>query len=159
MGSPSYMYSTHNHQGVLHSLLRRSAPKLASTLARWWHLAFYMCSYWVCKTFPRLSKFVLIKLVMRLMPGQDSRHFSPRYNPWDQRLCRVGDGDMFTEINKGSVSVVTAQIGEFTETGIRTTSGQELPADIIVSATGFNFMRNYPAGRIGLLIDGRPYKP
>lgn len=157
--SPTYMFNSKNHQGTLHSIIRAVFPDLAARVARWWHMTFYMGSYWAAKTFPQLSKFVLIRLVLRLMPGQDRKHFTPRYKPWDERICRVSDGDMFEEINSGKVSVVTDEIHEFTEHGIRTQSGHELEADLIVSATGFNFMRNYPVGSINLTVNGKPYKP
>ena len=74
---------------------------------------------------------------MALGPDYDiATHFTPRYNPWDQRLCLVPDGDLFKAIRDGRRSVVTDQIETFTETGIRLKSGSELPADIIVTATG-----------------------
>ena len=74
---------------------------------------------------------------MQLPEGFDvDKHFSPRYNPWDQRLCVVPDGDLFRVIRKGGASIVTDEIETFTEKGIRLKSGEELEADIIVTATG-----------------------
>ena len=79
-------------------------------------------------------------------------HFKPQYNPWDQRLCLVPDGDLFRAISDGSASVVTDSIDAFTERGIRLTSGAELEADLIVTATGLNMLA---FGGIELAVDGR----
>ncbi|MGH7041795.1 MAG: flavin-containing monooxygenase, partial [Acetobacteraceae bacterium] len=88
--------------------------------------------------------------------GPDAKldpHFTPRYRPWRQRLAFVPDGDLFTAIASGKASVVTDEIETFTETGIRTKSGQELAADIIVTATGFNLS---VLGDIDFTVDDRP---
>ena len=79
------------------------------------------------------------------------RHFNPSYDPWDQRLCFVPDGDLFKALRRGEASVVTDTIDTFTETGIRLTSGQELAADVIVTATGLKLL---PFGGIDLEVDG-----
>jgi cation diffusion facilitator CzcD-associated flavoprotein CzcO len=81
------------------------------------------------------------------------QHFTPRYRPWDQRLCIAPDGDLFSEIRAGTVTVVTDQIDRFLSDGIRLASGRTLPADVIVSATGL-LLR--PAGGIALQVDSRP---
>jgi monooxygenase len=80
-------------------------------------------------------------------------HFNPRYGPWDQRLCLVPDGDLFKAISRGRASIVTDAIDRFTPDGIRLASGEELPADIIVSATGLNLQ---VIGGIELVVDGEP---
>ena len=78
----------------------------------------------------------------KLGPDYDvGTHFTPRYNPWDQRLCLVPDSDLFHAIRRGKASVVTDHIETFTETGIKLKSGEELEADIIVTATGLMLMR------------------
>jgi monooxygenase len=88
-----------------------------------------------------------------LGPGYDvATHFTPRYNPWEQRLCLVPDGDMFQAIRSGRASVVTGQIETFTAKGIRLQSGQELEADIVVAATGLVLQA---FGGAELLVDGR----
>jgi cation diffusion facilitator CzcD-associated flavoprotein CzcO len=79
-------------------------------------------------------------------------HFAPSYNPWDQRMCLVPDGDLFAAINDGHASVVTDHIDTFTESGIRLQSGAELEADIIISATGLNLLA---IGGMRLAVDGR----
>jgi cyclohexanone monooxygenase len=88
-----------------------------------------------------------------LPPGYDVKtHFAPHYNPWDQRLCAVPDGDLFKSIRDGSVSVVTDHIERFVPEGIRLRSGQTLQADVIVTATG---LKVQPIGGIQLHVDGR----
>lgn len=90
----------------------------------------------------------------RLGPDYDvDTHFSPRYRPWQQRIAFVPDGDLFTGIREGKVTVVTDEIETFTETGLRTRSGTELEADIIITATGFDLC---VLGDIQFCIDGRP---
>jgi cation diffusion facilitator CzcD-associated flavoprotein CzcO len=91
-------------------------------------------------------------LEKHLPAGYDiDTHFTPRYNPWDQRLCLVPDGDLFTEISRGRAEVVTDTIETFTETGIRLSSGRELPADVVVTATGLN-LRLF--GGMSVRVDG-----
>ena len=82
-------------------------------------------------------------------------HFNPPYNPWEQRLCMVPDGDLFRAIRQGRASVVTDRIETFTERGIRLASGREIEADIIVTATGLNLL---PFGGIELTVDGQPVR-
>jgi cation diffusion facilitator CzcD-associated flavoprotein CzcO len=89
----------------------------------------------------------------RLPVGYDiDRHFSPRYDPWDQRLCVVPDGDLFDAVSAGRASVVTDTIDTFTEGGVRLASGEELPADIVVTATGLNLLA---FGGMSVAVDGR----
>jgi hypothetical protein len=91
--------------------------------------------------------------IRQLPPGYDvDTHFNPAYNPWDQRLCLVPDGDLFKAISNGSASVVTDRIETFTERGLRLESGAELEADIVVTATG---LRLLAFGGIQLAVDGR----
>ena len=92
-------------------------------------------------------------LERRLPAGYDiDTHFKPRYNPWDQRMCLVPDGDLFEAISEGRASVVTDQIDTFTEKGLKLASGAELEADLIVTATGLNMI---PLGGVAIAVDGR----
>jgi cation diffusion facilitator CzcD-associated flavoprotein CzcO len=104
---------------------------------------------------PDFIKEALIEDVRgRLPEGYDvERHFTPSYRPWRQRIALIPDGDLFAGISSGKASVVTDEIETFTETGIRLRSGQELEADIVVTATGFNLSI---LGDIAFSIDGRP---
>ena len=102
----------------------------------------------------RARRFFRRQLARELPPGVDiDVHFKPRYQPWDQRVCLVPDADLFRAIRAGRASVVTDQIVKFTQQGILLQSGQELPADIIVTATGLKLLA---CGGIRLAVDGTP---
>ena len=95
--------------------------------------------------------------VAQLPPGYAvDTHFNPKYDPWDQRMCLVPDGDLFAAIKDGSASVVTDHIRTFTETGLELASGQHLEADIVVTATGLNLQI---FGGAELVVDGEAVKP
>jgi cation diffusion facilitator CzcD-associated flavoprotein CzcO len=104
--------------------------------------------------FPDLVRDELIKGIQDLLPeGFDmAKHFTPKYRPWQQRLAFVPDGDLFTAISDGKASVVTDEIETFTEKGILTLGGEELIADVIVTATGFNLS---VLGDIAFTVDGK----
>lgn len=104
---------------------------------------------------PEGTKRSIAKLTRQeLGPDVDvDTHFTPRYNPWDQRLCLAPDGDFFAAIRSGWASVVTDEIAGFTQTGLRLVSGEHLEADIIVTATG---LRLRLLGGVHLAVDGRP---
>lgn len=109
--------------------------------------------YWACQAFPSISRYILRTLTKRLLPEHISidPHFSPNYNPWDQRVCIVPDGDMFKTLREGKASIATGKIDTITKEGIRTTDGQELKADVIVCATGLNLKL---FGGAQLIVDG-----
>jgi monooxygenase len=102
---------------------------------------------------PDRTKRWFMKLAARQLPeGYDvDTHFNPSYNPWDQRMCLVPDGDFFTAIKSGGAEVVTDHIEEFTPGGIKLRSGRELAADVVITATGLNLL---PLGAISLTVDG-----
>ena len=109
----------------------------------------------LCRRKPAKVKAFLIGLVRKALPPDYDvqTHFTPRYNPWEQRLCLVPDSDFFEDIRAGRAQVVTDQIERFTENGILLKSGLELEADIIITATGFNLS---VLGDIPFEIDGQP---
>ena len=110
--------------------------------------------YTYSRRFPEHAKKLLVGGVKRMVPNVDvEKHFTPRYNPWDQRLCLVPDADLFAALREGTVSVVTDEIESFTETGIALKSGEQLEADIIVTATGLKLRR---FGGLALTVDGTP---
>lgn len=111
--------------------------------------------YTFCQTYPKVARALIQWINARKLPTgyPVEEHFSPSYNPWDQRLCAVPDGDLFAAISNGSASVVTDRIATFTENGILLESGRELPADIIVTATGLNVQL---FGGMTLTVDGEP---
>jgi cation diffusion facilitator CzcD-associated flavoprotein CzcO len=136
--------------------MRRRLPLGASyVVTRWKNVLMGMYFYQMCKRKPEKVKNLLLGYVAKML-GSDydiERHFTPRYNPWDQRLCLVPDADFFRAIRQGKVTVVTDHIETFTETGIRLKSGAELAADMVVTATGLVLV---PVGGAKLTVDGQP---
>ncbi len=136
--------------------LNRWLPTKAAYVAnRWKAILFSTGQYDLSRHFPQLMRNILMTMAKRRLPaGYDvDKHFGPRYNPWDERLCLAPDGDLFKTITAGGADVVTDTIDTFTPTGIKLTSGEELPADIIVTATGLN-MQLFGGATVN--IDGRP---
>ncbi len=156
--SPTYMISRPSVDKIATWLLRRAPLALAHGVARWKNLLLGMYIFRLCRHQPQRVKAGMIKLVQQqLTPGYDVlTHFTPRYNPWEQRLCLVPDGDLFQAIRDERVSVVTDRIKRFTETGVLLESGVELPADLIVSATG---LKMTVLSGIELDVDGRRIEP
>jgi monooxygenase len=107
-----------------------------------------------CQRYPTAARRVIRKFNVRMLPAgyPVDEHFNPPYNPWDQRLCAVPDGDLFKAIRAGRASVVTDRIATFTEQGVLLESGRELEADIIITATGLNVQA---MGGISLTVDGQ----
>ena len=114
--------------------------KFAYGVTRWKNVLLGMLFYNLCRRSPERMKQRIIDLVKDELDGtcDVDRHFTPRYNPWDQRLCLVPNGDLFEVLKQGKAAVVTDQIETFTERGLKLRSGVELPADLIVTATGLN---------------------
>ena len=156
--SPTYMLVRPSIDGVARWLQRWTPPALAHGVTRWKNLLLGMYLFRLCRQQPQRVKKGLIHLVKnQLAPGFDvATHFTPRYNPWEQRLCLVPDGDLFEAMRSQRASIVTDHIDSFTETGIRLASGTELPADLIVSATG---LKMTVLGGIELEVDGRRIAP
>ena len=113
---------------------------LAHIANRWKAIGFSTVQYQLSRKFPAFMRKTLLTMAQRRLPkGYDvEKHFGPSYNPWDQRLCLAPNGDLFKTIRAGQADVVTDTIERFTETGIKLSSGEELPADIIITATGLN---------------------
>jgi len=135
--------------------LRRVLPsKLAFGIARWKNIAFMTYMYQLARRRPEFAKkLILKKTADELGAGYDIvTDFTPRYFPWEQRLCLVPDGDLFVAIREGHASVVTDQIETFTEKGIQLKSGKKLDADIVVTATGLMLEL---LGGIELSVDGK----
>jgi cation diffusion facilitator CzcD-associated flavoprotein CzcO len=140
---------------VIANGLRRVLPdKLAYALTRCKNVALQQFFYDQCQKKPAKWKAKLIGLTRKELPGVDvDTHFTPRYCPWDQRLCLIPNGDLYEAIRAGRVDVVTGTIETITPTGIRLTSGLELDADIIVTATGLQLVT---LGEVDFVVDGRP---
>ncbi|HLZ64697.1 MAG TPA: NAD(P)/FAD-dependent oxidoreductase [Aliidongia sp.] len=137
--SPTYVVSLPAEDRLANRLRQRLPAGLAYRLIRWRNVLLGMFFYELARRRPERMKARILGWARRhLGPDYDVvTHFTPRYNPWDQRLCLVPDADLFRAIRDGRVSVATDQIETFTETGIRLRSGATLPADVIVTATGF----------------------
>jgi cation diffusion facilitator CzcD-associated flavoprotein CzcO len=140
--------------GLARALLRFTPRRVAHGITRWKNLLLGMYIFRLSRRQPQRVKAGMIKLVrQQLAPGYDvATHFTPRYNPWEQRLCLVPDGDLFNAIRAGRVSVVTDRIASFTETGLLLESGTELPADLVISATG---LKMKVMNGVEFSVDGR----
>lgn len=153
--SPSYIYSLPSTDKLTGALSRIMPASWALGLARKRNIVLYRAAYIACRQWPRLMRRIILAHVRRQVgPNADMRHFTPNYMPWDERLCAVPDGDLFKAIRNGQASVETDHIERFTEHGIRLKSGKELPADIIVTATG---LRLQLLGGMSVSVDGTPY--
>jgi cation diffusion facilitator CzcD-associated flavoprotein CzcO len=153
--SPSYVLSLPAEDAIANTLNRVMGPERAHRIIRRKNITVNRGMFKLCQRYPKLMRKLLIADVRRRLPkGYDvDTHFAPSYDPWDQRLCMVPDGDMFKVISSGRASVVTDHIERFTATGIRLKSAKELEADIIVTATGLNML---PLGGITLTVDKQP---
>ena len=156
--SPTYMVARPSQDQLANKLRRRLPLKLTYWATRWRNVLLGMYFYQMCKRKPDKVKSLLLGGVRQLLgPDYDiDTHFTPRYKPWDQRLCLVPDADFFRAIRRGKVSLVTDHIETFTETGLRLKSGAELAADLIVTATGLVLV---PLGKARLSVDGRAVDP
>jgi len=156
--SPTYVVARPAEDSIANRLRRRLPLKLAYGLTRWKNVLLGMYFYQLCKRRPDRAKALILKGVRYCLgPDYDiEKHFTPRYNPWDQRLCLVPDADLFRAIRRKQVSVVTDQIETFTETGIKLRSGDELPADLIVTATGLALQL---LGGMTVEVDGKAINP
>jgi monooxygenase len=153
--SPSYIVSLPSRDGVADWLRRRLPKRAAYHLVRIKNVGLMTLSYQLSRRRPNLMKSLIRRGAQRQLPdGYDvDTHFKPDYNPWDQRLCVVPDGDLFAAVSAGRASIVTDQVETFTERGVRLRSGAELEADVIVTATGLQMLA---LGGVGLAVDGAP---
>lgn len=153
--TPSYILSLPRTDPVARQLQRVLPAALAFRLVRWKNVLVGTASYQFSRRRPEAMKAFIKKQLVRALPhGFDvDAHFTPPYNPWDQRLCLVPDDDLFRAIGSGLAEIVTDHITTFTETGVQLESGRTLEADIIVSATGLTVL---PIGGMTISVDGRP---
>ncbi|MFL5896089.1 MAG: flavin-containing monooxygenase [Thermoleophilaceae bacterium] len=151
--SPGYIVSLPGRDPLAELLLRVLPPKLVYPVVRWKNVLRMQLSFALSRRRPELMKKLIRHGVQRNLPhGYDvDTHFRPHYNPWDQRLCLVPDGDLFEAISSGRASMATDRIESFTENGLRLESGEELEADVVVTATGLNLIA---LGGMSLAVDG-----
>lgn len=153
--SPTYVVSLPSEDAVAERLKARLPAGVAHRMVRWKNIVVGSAFYTFCQRFPKTARRVLRS---RLRQGVGDQididvHFNPTYDPWDQRLCLVPDGDLFQAIASGGVTVVTDRVATFTETGLTLESGATLPADVVVMATGLELQF---LGGAGLEVDGLP---
>jgi monooxygenase len=151
--SPSYVISVPSQDPIANVLRHRLPGHLVSAIARWKNVAIGTLIYQLSRRQPKLVKALIRRSLVRALPAgyEIDTHFTPRYQPWDQRLCLVPDGDLFEAICQEQVSIVTDRIETFTETGLTLESGATLDADIIITATGLNMLA---FGGLRLSVDG-----
>lgn len=156
--SPTYVVSIPARDPIANGLRARLPLRAAYALTRGKNITLSMAFYEFCRRRPKLAKRLLMRTVKAQLKGSSTAesHFTPSYNPWDQRLCVVPDGDLFKALRGGSASVVTDHIETFTEKGIRLRSGAELDADLIVTATGLKLKF---LGGLELEVDGKRVDP
>jgi cation diffusion facilitator CzcD-associated flavoprotein CzcO len=152
--SPSYVLPIPRHDPIANTLRRLLPETTAHALTRKINVNRMRLLYRVSQRYPTFMRLLLRQINTRALPEGFAvdTHFNPRYNPWDQRMCMVPDNDMFKAISRGAASVITDRIVRLTERGILLDSGDELDADVIVTATGLNMV---PFGKIDLHLDGR----
>jgi monooxygenase len=151
--SPTYVLSLPGEDALANAMRRYLPSMVAYNITRWKNVLLGMLIFQLSRKAPKLIKMLIRAGVVAQLPkGYDvDKHFKPSYNPWDQRMCLVPDADLFRSIRKGMASVVTDHIDTFTEKGIKLKSGEELEADLIVTATGLDLLA---AGGIQLAVDG-----
>jgi cation diffusion facilitator CzcD-associated flavoprotein CzcO len=156
--SPTWIVSMPERDAIASALRAVLPARWAYRLSRWKNVSIMWLLYRMARRFPRLVGRALLAQVRRHVgPGFDVfTHFRPRYGPWEQRLCLVPDGDLFRALHEGRASVATGTIETFTETGVRLVSGEEIPADVVVTATGLVMQL---LGGVTLTVDGRPVDP
>ena len=151
--SPTYIVSAPAKDRFANWMNRNLPLKLAYTIARWRKITYQRITYNLSRKYPKFMKGALVKGAQKEM-GKDydvAKHLTPNYNPWDQRICLVPDGDLFKTIKSGKASIATDHIEAFTPKGIVLKSGDTLEADIIVSATGLNLVT---MGGMQFSVDG-----
>lgn len=153
--SPSYVMALPQDDPMVNGLRKFLPETWVYRITRTRNIAFAAMMYNFCQKFPNASRRLIQKLVKKEVGDDfDMKHFTPNYNPWDERLCAVPDGDIFQVLREGKASVVTDHIDHFTETGIKLKSGETLAADIIITATGLDVQL---FGKMKMFVDGQEF--
>jgi monooxygenase len=154
--SPSYIFSLPAVDKISEVLGRFLPDRWVYAFGRKRNVAIQRRMYQACRRWPNLMRRLLLWEVRRRVgPSVDMSNFTPKYMPWDERLCAVPNGDLFKVLASGGASVITDQVDTFTEDGILLKSGRELEADIIVTATGLNIQM---LGGVKLAVDGEAHE-
>jgi len=156
--SPTYIVAMPAESALAQNLHKYLPDMLAYRIIRTYKVLLQRLSFWYCRAYPRQAKEKIINGVRDILGSNFDieKHFTPHYNPWDQRVCLAPDGDFFVSLKKGKADVVTDHIDSFDKTGIKLASGEHVDADIIVTATGLNmqFM-----GGVDVLVDRKKISP
>jgi monooxygenase len=151
--SPSYIVSLPAEDPIAKVALRVMPTRFAYAFLRWKNALLTQASFHLSHRAPKFMRKLFLRGVQRHLPpgfGLDP-HFTPRYGPWTQRVCLVPDGDLFDVLASGDASIATDEIETFTEKGLKLASGDELEADIVITATGLNLLA---LGGIEIAVDG-----
>lgn len=153
--SPTYVMSRREFDPLARLFFRFLPEGPAFRIIRWKNASVHRAIYQTSRRFPRLMRYLFIRNVRKKLRADFdwSNHFKPNYDPWDQRLCIVPDNNLFNTINSRSVDVVTDRISSFDKEGLVLASGNRLPAEIVVLATGLEMSM---LGKINLYLDGNP---
>jgi cation diffusion facilitator CzcD-associated flavoprotein CzcO len=160
--TPTYIVAAPAKDPIANTLSKFLPPSVTHPMMRWKNIALGTATFNLMQAYPEASKKLLLTRawdeLKGCMPREDFvKHFTPPYNPWDQRLCLTPAGDLFECIREGRASIVTDHIETFTEYGILMKSGEHVDADIIVTATGLTLQRNFPMSTMQVTVDGAPY--
>jgi monooxygenase len=153
--SPTYIVARPSEEAMAKRFGRWLPARLTHAIVRWKNITQQQYLFRLSRRKPATVRAGILKLAQAAIgPRIDAtKHFNPRYEPWDQRVCLVPDGDLFAALRNGKASVVTGEIDTFTETGLRLVSGEALEADIIVTATGLKLRL---MGGVAIEVDGKP---
>lgn len=152
--SPTYIGSLPAVNPVTSTIRRFTPKRYHGSILRWYNSTTTQAFYQLSRKRPEFVKKLLLKATAQQLPNHDvKKHFTPKYNPWDQRFCVVPDGDLFKALRKGTADIVTDHIERFDANGIVLRSGERIDADIIVTATGLELLF---IGGVHLSIDGEP---
>ncbi len=153
--SPTYMVSLPRNMPTTKAIRKLVPKSKQGNVLKWWNALSSQTFFELSQRRPKVVKRMLRKgLERELPPGYDlDTHFTPRYNPWDQRLCLVADGDLFAAVRNGKASIVTDEVDRFAADGIVLKSGDQIDADIVVSATGLEVLF---IGGVEVSVDGTP---
>jgi monooxygenase len=152
--TPSYVLSLPGRDPLAEWLRTKLPATVAYPIVRWKNVLVSTLFYQFSRRRPAAARRMIRRLTQQQLPGFDvDTHFNPPYDPWDQRLCLVPDGDLFRTLRRGDASIATGRIARFSAKGIELESGEHLDADVIVTATGLNLL---PLGGMALSIEGKP---